>query len=90
MNVETLKDAKEKLAAFRTGRESKRLLVSIDHQLDYLIELTEGINSDKTRLKDINIGIIAVREIEGIDDRLAELLYEINHWVHTDLLKSDV
>lgn len=88
MNIETLKDAKEKLAAFRIGRESKRLLVSIDHQLDYLIEISEEGNFDNTRLKDINLGVIAVREIEGIDDKLAELLYEISHWVHTDLLKE--
>lgn len=89
MNIKTLKDAKEKLATFRIGRESKRLLVSIDHQLDYLIEIIEERNSDETRLKDINLGIIAVREIEGIDDQLAELLYEISHWVHTDLLKEN-
>lgn len=89
MNIETLKDAKEKLAAFRIGRESKRLLLSIDHQLDYLIQVMEENNSDQSRLKDINLGIIAVREIEGVDDQLAELLYDISHWVHTDLLKEN-
>lgn len=60
---------------------------SIDIQLDYLMQLLDNKISDRARLKDITIGIIAVREIEGVDDELAELLYEIDAWVDEDLLK---
>ncbi len=88
MNIETLKAAKDKLAIFRLNKKDNPLMESIDIQLDYLMHILDNSISDKTRLKDITIGIIAVREIEGIDDDLAELLYEIDAWVDDDLVKE--
>ncbi len=87
MNIETLKTAKDKLAKFRLNEKDNPLMESIDIQLDYLMQLLDNKISDRARLKDITIGIIAVREIEGVDDELAELLYEIDAWVDEDLLK---
>lgn len=51
-------------------------LKSIEAQLNYLIELEEGKNTDKSRLKDIIIGILAVREVENTDQELAEMLHK--------------
>jgi hypothetical protein len=52
-------------------------LVSIQKQLEYLIKFNIG-QIDGGRLKDINVGLVAVREIENWDDELAELLHKIN------------
>ena len=52
------------------------LLKSAQIQLSYLIDLEMGKRQDRERLSDINIGLIAVREIEGIDDNLANWIYE--------------
>ena len=50
-------------------------IVSIISQLDYLVAVESGKNPDRTRLKDIVIGILAAREIEPLDMTLAEMLY---------------
>lgn len=52
------------------------LLKSAQTQLSYLIDLETGKRQDRERLSDINIGLIAVREIEGVDDDLANWIYE--------------
>lgn len=52
------------------------LIKSAQTQLQYLIDLEQGRRDDRGRLSDINIGLIAVREIEGVDDDLANWIYE--------------
>lgn len=44
-------------------------------QLDYLIELEEGLSEDISNLENIKIGWIAVRELDGfkLDDLINEL-----------------
>lgn len=88
MTIQRIIDAKTKLDKFRLEKKDNPLLESIHIQLNYLLQLLENPNSDRSKLKDINIGLIAVREIEGIDDKLAERLYEINYWVDKDLLNK--
>jgi hypothetical protein len=62
-------------------------LVSIQKQLEYLIKFNKG-QIDGCRLKDINVGLVAVREIENWDDTLAGLLHEISSEVRV-LVKTD-
>jgi hypothetical protein len=57
-------------------RPDFRPLLSIKTQLDYLGAYLAGA-ADGGRLKDINIGLVAAREIEGWDDDLANLLHQI-------------
>lgn len=46
-------------------------------QLEYLIELDQGARTDRERLSDIIIGVLAVREIEPLDHELADVLYQV-------------
>jgi hypothetical protein len=48
---------------------------SVIRQLDYLLAVCEG-KTPASRLPDINIGLIAAREIEGLDDHLANRLHQ--------------
>jgi Tsi6 len=51
---------------------------SIIRQIDYLMALEKGISSDRSRLKEIVLGVQAAREIEPLDSDLAEMLYAVN------------
>lgn len=51
---------------------------SIIKQIQYLISLETGQNRDRSRLKDIVIGIQAAREIEPLDLGIAQLLYAVD------------
>lgn len=51
-------------------------LDSIRRQLAYLIEYTDGLN-DGGHLADVNLGVLAMREVEPRDVSTAELLYEV-------------
>nr|WP_295746042.1 immunity protein Tsi6 family protein [uncultured Acidocella sp.] len=53
-----------------------RPLLSIKAQLAYLTDYISRV-AEGSRLKDINIGLVAAREIEGWDDDLANLLHQI-------------
>jgi hypothetical protein len=57
---------------------ASRPIQSIIAQLDYLIALETGQCSDRTRLKDINIGVLAAREVEDMDMQVAELLHTVS------------
>ena len=52
-------------------------LLSVRRQIEYLIGLESGSISDRSRLKDIMIGVLTVREIESLDDAAAETFYQI-------------
>jgi 1,2-phenylacetyl-CoA epoxidase PaaB subunit len=47
-------------------------------QLEYLMGVATGQTSDRSRLKDINLGLIAAREIEDRDMELADMLHRID------------
>ncbi len=76
--IEIFDKALMELDKFIEKFPSNILVKSIRFQLKYLIELEEGKEKDRSRLSEINLGLIAVREIEGKDDDLAEILYEVN------------
>ena len=51
---------------------------SVIKQIQYLISLETGQNRDRSRLKDIVIGIQAAKEIEPLDLDIAQLLYAVD------------
>ncbi len=53
------------------------VLASIIAQLKYLIDLDAGRTKDRSRLSQIALGVQAAREIEPLDLKTAELLYEV-------------
>ena len=63
----------ETLLAVRPGLPP---LVSIRNQLIYLQQVCAG-TAGPERLAEIILGLLAVREVEGWDDELADLLHSI-------------
>lgn len=76
--VEIFNKALVEINKYLQKYSSNIAVISIKYQLKYLVELEEGKEKDRSRLSGINLGLIAVREIEGKDDDLAEILYEVN------------
>jgi hypothetical protein len=56
-------------------------LHSIEKQLEYLIDLEEGRRSDIERMADLNLGLLAARELEPHDMELANLVYDVTQAV---------
>jgi hypothetical protein len=56
-------------------------LQSIQAQLTYLIDLTEGRITDRSQLDEIIIGVYAARDFETRDMDFANLLYEVEEVV---------
>lgn len=52
-------------------------LTSISKQIKYLIALELGTSSDRSRLKEIIIGVLTAREVESLDEDSAEIFYKI-------------
>jgi len=77
----------EKLKLFELAlNECQKLLVqysgnvtlqSIEKQLEYLIGLESGTQTDRSRLRDIIIGVLTAREIESLDEDVAEVFYKV-------------
>ena len=72
--IELFNTAKRDCEQLEARYPECRALQSIKAQLDYLISLESGSNKDRSRIKDIIIGVLAAREIEPRDIALAELL----------------
>ncbi|MFN4290678.1 MAG: immunity protein Tsi6 family protein [Permianibacter sp.] len=51
-------------------------LQSIEKQLEYLIGLESGAHTDRSRLREIIIGVQTAREIEPLDEDIAEVFYK--------------
>lgn len=51
-------------------------IISTRNQLDYLKNVLEG-KSDRSKLDEINIGLISVREFENNYDDFANMIYEV-------------
>lgn len=54
---------------------------SVMAQLKYLLKFASGETDDRSRLKDIILGVQAVREIDALDEEFADLLMRINREV---------
>jgi hypothetical protein len=61
----------------RTKMPEFQPLLSIEKQLEYLIELENGQRSDTQRMADLNLGLLAARELEPGDMELANLIYDV-------------
>ena len=57
---------------------SVQTLNSIQNQIKYLRSLASGESNDRSRLGEIILGVQAAREIESLNQQLAELLYEVD------------
>ena len=60
------------------GRRRERPLESVAAQLNYLIDLVEGRTDDRSRLKKINLGVLAARGIEDLDSEFADILHSVS------------
>jgi hypothetical protein len=60
-----------------------RPLISIEKQLEYLIDLEEGRRTDTELMANLNLGIVAVRELEPHDIKLANLIYDVTEAIKT-------
>lgn len=52
------------------------VLVSIRNQLEYLVALAEGRETDRSRLGEIIIGRQAAHDIKSLDPRVADIFYQ--------------
>lgn len=59
-----------------TSHPSHQTLLSIRQQLVYLVDLVSGTHQDRSRLKDIIIGAQTARDIEDLDEAVAESFYK--------------
>ena len=75
--LELFQKTLDRFKLFRRQYPDNGMLLSIEIQLQYLVDLEAGTEKDRERLKDINLGVIAVREVEDRDENLANQLYEV-------------
>jgi hypothetical protein len=61
----------------RTQRPNSQPLLSIEKQLEYLIALEQGQRSDTELISNLNLGLLAARELEPHDMELANLIYDV-------------
>jgi hypothetical protein len=54
-----------------------RALQSIKKQIEFLIGLEKGTEHDVARLREITIGVLTAREVEPLDEDVAEVFYKI-------------
>lgn len=72
-----LEIGRQKCATLLSQYPSSNALLSVFRQIEYLIGLESGAIADRSRLKEITIGVITAREIEPLDDEAAETFYQI-------------
>lgn len=69
---------REECRALLCKYPNSKALLSISRQIEYLIGLEDGSIADRSRLKEITIGVITAREIEPLDDDAAEIFFKIS------------
>jgi hypothetical protein len=73
--LDKFRSALESLEALRLDYQWSKPLCSAIDQLKYLIDFELKKTTDSSRLRTINIGIIAAREIEDMDILTADKIY---------------
>ena len=87
--VDKLKWARTELLALRKQYPQERLLLSAITQLEYLIALEEGIESDKSSLEIVDIGYLAVYPLADIVSHdLSVALCDISQKIKRDLRRQ--
>jgi len=82
--MERIKKFEQALKICRVLKEkypNHQPLFSIERQLEYLISIEDGSETDRERLKSIIIGTLTVREVEVLDENAAEVFYEVEDHV---------
>ena len=80
--VKIVKDAKRVLGERLSAAPEFDLFQSIDIQLDYLLQILQGFSDNRDKLKEINVGVLAVREFEESDPDLARALKKVQYVVY--------
>lgn len=80
-------DALEAAQSLYKSNPSFFPLASVINQLYYLIDLEKG-NAGSDQLKNIDIGLVAAREIESFDEKLADILHEVSSEVRMMMFKN--
>lgn len=75
--LDLLEIGKQKCDGLRARYPNNAALASVAIQIEYMIGLEQGTHSDRSRLKDITIGVLTAREIEPLDNATAETFYQI-------------
>lgn len=76
--IRLFRDAQIKCVDLSIKYPHSLALQSINKQLEYLINIETGTITDRTQLKNIIIGVLAAREVEPLDEDLAEILYKVS------------
>lgn len=75
--LDLFENAKATCVGLLNERPGNPAIESIVAQLDYLISIEDGTTSDRTKLRDITIGVLAAREIEPLNMEVAEVLHAV-------------
>jgi len=70
-------EAKRRLGDLYERYPEASVVVSMQNQLDYLIQIESGESTDRSRLKEIVLGVQTAREIEPRDEETAAFMYEV-------------
>ena len=76
--TQLLEQGKKVCDALLAQHPSAQALISISRQIDYLMGLDSGAITDRSRLKEITIGVLTAREVESLDDEASEVFYKIS------------
>ncbi|MBL4608439.1 MAG: hypothetical protein JKY01_11515 [Pseudomonadales bacterium] len=79
--LEVLRNAKQIIRSRLKSAPDYTIFQSIDAQLNYMQELLDGKISDRGKLKEINVGLYAIREFEESDPELAKELKSVQYIV---------
>lgn len=77
-HIELFRNALAKVRLLKEQYPSSRALESVIEQLEYLIGIESGARIDRSKLRSINIGVIAAREIEDMNMQTAEELHAVS------------
>lgn len=75
---ELFKEALQKCHELLNQYPDNGSLLSIGRQIEYIQGIEEGTITDRSRLKEIIIGVLTAREIESLDEEAAELFYKVS------------
>ena len=75
--LQLLELGRQQCAALKSQYPGVQAIESVGIQIEYLIGLESGALSDRSRLKDIIIGVLTAREIEPLDIKASETFYKI-------------
>ena len=75
--LELFSEARVRCEELMLSYPENRALISIAKQIEYLIGLESGVHCDRSRLKEIVIGVLTAREIEPLDADVASLFYKV-------------